>query len=217
MAKQLLSYLLAALGVFFFMLMLKITIPYFSFKYDVDFLLTKQSVLHISAWRIAFYTHISSSLFVLLIGIFQFLKSFIERYPVAHRTLGKVYVSLVLLVSAPSGFIMAIYANGGMAAKVSFGVISVLWWYFTFLAYKRIKEGNVRSHLAYMYRSYALTLSAITLRLYVLTLPMFIHLHAREMYTLVSYLSWIPNLLVAEILIRKIKSYEEIIKGPLQH
>jgi uncharacterized membrane protein len=211
MIRQLLSYLFVALGVFFFMLMLKITIPYFSFEYDVDFLLTKQNVLHIRIWRIAFYTHISSSLFVLLIGVFQFLKKLILHYPKTHRQLGKIYLLLVLFISAPSGFIMAIYANGGIAAKVSFGMISVLWWYFTFIAYRKARRADISSHLAFMYRSYGLTLSAITLRLYVLIFPVFIHLHAKEMYTLVSYLSWIPNLIIAEILIRKSTFYKDVI------
>lgn len=210
MIRQLLTCLFVITGVFFFMLMLKITVPYFSFDYGVDFLLTKQNVLHITAWRIAFYTHISSSLFVLLIGIFQFVKQFILRYARLHRVLGKIYVALVLFVSAPSGFVMAMYANGGIAAKVSFGTISVLWWYFTFVAYRKIRKGELRSHLAFMYRSYALTLSAITLRTYVLFLPFFIHLHAKEMYTLVSYLSWVPNLVIAELLIRYSSRYEGI-------
>ncbi|MCW3101849.1 MAG: hypothetical protein JWO09_289 [Bacteroidetes bacterium] len=216
MIRQLLTCLFVISGVFFFMLMLKITVPYFSFDYDVDFLLTKQSVLHSNVWRIAFYTHISSSLFVLLIGIFQFVKQFILRYARLHRVLGKIYVALILFVSAPSGFVMAIYANGGVAAKVSFGTISVLWWYFTFMAYREIRKGKLRSHLAFMYRSYALTLSAITLRTYVLLLPFFIHLHAKEMYTLVSYLSWVPNLVIAELLIRYSSRYNDIIRPKQQ-
>jgi len=219
MIRQLLTCLFVISGVFFFMLMLKITVPYFSFEYDVDFLLTKQSVLHSTVWRIAFYTHISSSLFVLLTGIFQFVKQFISRYARLHRMMGKIHVALVLFVSAPSGFVMALYANGGIAAKVSFATISVLWWYFTFMAYREIRKGKLRSHLAFMCRSYALTLSAITLRTYVLFLPFFIHLHAKEMYTLVSYLSWVPNLVIAELLIRYSSRYTDIImqKSPAPH
>ncbi|MDF2436409.1 MAG: hypothetical protein K0Q95_785 [Bacteroidota bacterium] len=196
------------------MLMMKITIPYFSFEYDVDFLLTKQSVLHISVWRIAFYSHISSSLIILLAGIIQFIKTVIIHKPQIHRAIGKVYISLILFVSAPAGFVMAIYANGGIAAKTSFGIISVLWWYFTFTAYRKVRAGKIQEHLNFMYRSFALTLSAITLRIYVLVLPSVIHLPAKEMYTLVSFLSWIPNLMVAEWLIRKTFFYKDVILKP---
>jgi len=99
---------------------------------------------------------------------------------------------------------MAFYANGGLASRTSFVIISVLWWYFTFIAYRRIRQRNYNAHLAYMFRSYALTLSAITLRTYVLLLPYFSHMHGKEMYTFVAWMSWVPNLVVAELLIRRI-------------
>jgi uncharacterized membrane protein len=188
---------------FFSWLMLKITLPYFSFEYDVAFLLTKQRVLHKAIWRWAFYTHISTSLIVLLLGIFQFIPVLLKAAPKLHRLMGKIYVLLVLCVSAPSGFIMALYANGGLWAKISFSLISLLWFFFTLQAYLKIKKQQVQSHTAFMIRSYALTLSAITLRTYVVILPHFFILHSSEMYALISWLSWVPNLILAEILIRK--------------
>jgi uncharacterized membrane protein len=203
--RNFLSALLVGIMLFFVFMMGQITLPYFTFRYDVNFLLTKQNVIHIFIWRCAFYTHISSSIFVLFTGIFQFIKPILRNRPKLHRMLGKIYVFLVLFISAPSGFIMAIFANGGVLAKISFAVISILWWVFTFRAYQFVRRKNFKLHLAYMYRSYALTLTAITLRTYVLILPHFIHLHAKEMYTLVAYLSWIPNLIIAELLIRKWK------------
>ncbi|HSY60294.1 MAG TPA: DUF2306 domain-containing protein, partial [Cytophaga sp.] len=153
--------------------------------------------------RWAFYTHISSSLIVLFAGIFQFIPVLLKRMPGLHRLMGKAYVVLVLCISAPSGFIMALYANGGIWAKISFSLISLLWFAFTLQAYLKIRNKNIQAHTAFMIRSYALTLSAITLRTYVVILPQFFILHSHEMYALVSWLSWIPNLILAEILIRK--------------
>jgi hypothetical protein len=183
--------------------MAKITFPYFSLRYDVDFLLTKQNVLHVSFWRIAFYTHISTSLLVLLLGTFQFSKSLLKRSPGFHRAMGKGYIVLILFFSAPSGLVMAFYANGGVWTKTSFVVLSLLWWCFTLRAYYHIRKQRVSDHISDMIRSYALTLSAITLRTFVVILPIFIHLHGKEMYILVSWLSWTPNLLIAEFIIRK--------------
>lgn len=184
-------------------LMIRITLPYFNFEYDISFLLTKQRILHKAIWRWAFYTHISSSLLVLFFGIFQFIPVLLKTTPKLHRSIGKAYIMLVLFISAPSGFIMALYANGGICAKVSFILISILWFAFTFQAYLKIKNQKIQAHTAYMIRSYALTLSAITLRTYVVILPQFFILHSNEMYALISWLSWIPNLIIAEILIRK--------------
>jgi hypothetical protein len=182
--------------------MLKIILPYFSFRYDVDFLLTKQAILHIDIWRWAFYIHICTSLFVLFFGIFQFVKPLLNKFPSLHRMLGKAYILLILVFSAPSGLVMAFYANGGIWAKISFIIISVLWWVFTYAAYVKIINKNIEDHISFMIRSYALTLTAISLRTYVVILPFFVHLHGKEMYVLVAWLSWIPNLLIAEGLIR---------------
>jgi uncharacterized membrane protein len=200
------SALLFLLGLFFVVLMVQLTLPYLSFRYDVDFLLTKQAILHVTAWRISFYTHIISSIFVLLTGILQFVRPLLRLYPHLHRLLGKVYVGCILLLSAPSGFVMALYASGGFWAKLSFSLVSVLWWCYTWQAYRLAVKGNIKQHRHYMYRSFALTLSAITLRSYMWVLPAFAslhHLHGKEMYVLVSWLSWVPNLLLAELLIRK--------------
>lgn len=203
-AKRILLITLWALPLLFCSwLMFRITLPYFSFEYDISFLLTKQRILHKSIWRWAFYTHISSSLLVLVLGIFQFIPILLKTFPVLHRLMGKAYVLLVLAISAPSGFIMALYANGGIWAKISFSLISLLWFVFTMQAYIKICNKNIQAHTAFMIRSYALTLSAITLRTYVVILPHFFILHSNEMYALISWLSWIPNLIIAEILIRK--------------
>lgn len=180
-----------------------ITFPYFSMRYDIGFLLTKQAILHKDIWRYAFYSHISSSLLVLFFGLIQFSRKMLIEYKTIHRTFGKVYILLVLFCSAPSGLVMALYANGGFWPKLSFTVTSILWWWFTFKAFTEVKRGNYTAHLHYMVRSYAMTLSAISLRLYVLILPMFIQLHAKDMYTLVAWLSWIPNLIIAEFLLSK--------------
>ena len=204
-SKTLTGVLLVAVMVVFVFLMARITIPYFSFRYDIGFLLTKQNVIHLSIWKQAFYIHIATGTFVLLLGTFQFIKPLINRRPQLHRNLGKIYIALILIFTAPSGFVMALYANGGIVAQISFTITALLWWLFTFLAYKNARERNFTQHKANMYRSYALTLTAISLRTYVLILPHFIHLHSTEMYCLVAWLSWIPNMAIAEYLIRRKK------------
>jgi hypothetical protein len=201
--RHLLSAIAISIVVFCSYLMFKLTVPYFSFDYDVDFLLTKQAILYVDIWRWSFYTHISTSLVVLFVGVFQFIRPIINQWPKTHRVLGKVYVILVLYFCAPSGLVMAFYANGGIWAKISFVLTSVLWWFFTLIAFLKIRKGSVSSHIAFMIRSYSLTLSAITLRTYVLVLPHLFILHSKEMYVLVAWLSWLPNLIVAEVLIRK--------------
>ncbi len=183
--------------------MAKITLPYLSFKPNVDFLRTKQGIIHIRPWRWAFYAHVMSSTCVLFLGIFQFLPGVMKKYPGWHRRAGKVYVLLVLGISGPGGLIMGFYANGGWPARISFVILSVLWMGFTLQAFLLVKKKDFFRHSDFMVRSYALTLSAITLRTYAFVLPSVVHLEGHRAYILISWLSWIPNLILAELIIRK--------------
>lgn len=201
--KALKRIILSSLVIFFSALMIKLTLPYFTFETDVDFLLTKQSILYNKIWLASFYLHIGASPFILLAGIIQFNDYLLHRFKKLHRLVGKLYVLLILCISAPSGLVMAFYANGGWPAKISFIILSLLWWFFTWKSFSEIKNKNIPAHRAYMIRSYALTLSAITLRIYTFLFPQFFHINGILFYILVSWLSWVPNLLIAERMIRR--------------
>ena len=200
-AKSILSFLWLILILYFCYLMFVVTLPYLSFKLNVDFLLTKQNIIHIKFWRYAFYAHILTSLFVLLAGAFQFWDYFLKNFKKLHRIIGKTYVFLILFVSGPGALVMSFYANGNLISKTSFVLLSLLWILFTALAFYYALERDFIKHRKFMIRSYALTLSAITLRAYALVLPHFIHLGAKEEYALIAWASWTINLLIAELVI----------------
>jgi hypothetical protein len=195
--------LAVAITSFFSFLMLRLTLPYLAFKIDTAFLATKQSIIQIAHWRYAFYVHVCASIFVLFLGIFQFIRKLIYGYPKIHRLIGLVYVTIVVCLSGPTGLIMGYYANGGLYARLSFMTLSLLWIGFTANAYWLAIKRKIIEHQAFMLRSYALTLSAITLRSYAYIIPLFIHMNGRDEYVLIAWLSWLPNLLIAEILIQK--------------
>lgn len=182
-------------------LMLRLSLPYFSLRYDVDFLLTKQKIIHLKVWRYAFYVHIALSIFSLIAGLTQFSDYLLKHQRKLHRLMGYVYVTDVLCLAGPSGLIMAFYANGTMWAKLSFMILALMWIIFTAIALKKARTKNFTAHRNWMIRSYALTLSAISLRLYAWLLPQLMHMNAFDEYTLISWSSWTINLIVAEILI----------------
>ena len=199
---------MALLSVLFFsVLMFKISIPYFKFNPYWDFLITKVKVYHVLAWRYAFYIHVGFSSFVLLLGPWNFSKTLLKKHKRLHRTIGMLYIGIILLFSGPSGLIMALYANGGFAAQISFTILSLLWMLFTFLAYYYIKRKDYERHTNYIMYSYALTLSAVCLRFYILLISKTMGIHGftdrTAIYVFVSYASWIPNLLFAKYLINK--------------
>jgi len=115
--------------------------------------------------------------------------------------MGYIYVVDVIFLAGPSGLVMGFYANGTVWAKVSFVLLSFLWIVFTGIAFMRVKEKDFISHRSWMTRSYALTLSAVSLRLFAMVIPKFIHMNAFDEYTLLAWLSWTLNLLIAEIII----------------
>ena len=202
---NLITVLGASSVLFFSYLMLQIIIPYLSGRTDIYFLLTKQRLVHKLEYITAFYIHIFSSIFVLLAGVTQFSKTIMFNYPAFHRLVGKIYVFIILFVSGPGALWMSLYANGGTIAKISFVILTILWWFFTFKAFQLILRKDFIGHSDFMIRSYALTFSAVTLRLYQFALSFFRHenpLSVTETYILLAFLSWLPNLLLAEILIR---------------
>ena len=182
-------------------LMVMIVAPYLSWEWDVDFLQTKQHIIHLFHYRTAFYLHIFSSCFILFAGAFLFSKTIIKKYRNLHRWSGKIYVLLLLIISAPTGMIMAFYANGGWPAKISFLILCPLWWYCTYMGYRKIREKKIQEHEKWMIRSYALTLSAISLRFYQMILGNAGWDPATQ-YIFVSWISWVGNLLMAELYIR---------------
>lgn len=74
--------------------------------------------------------------------------------------------------------------------------------FFTFKAYTAIRNREFILHGNFMIRSYALTLSALTLRAWKYIIVLLFHPQPMDVYMLVAWLGWVPNLFIAEWLIR---------------
>ncbi|UII19889.1 DUF2306 domain-containing protein [Fulvivirga ligni] len=178
--------------------MILITLQYFPLRFDVAFLNIKQEVISHGYYKIAFFSHVYTSIFVLICGIFLFSKSIRRTWPMVHKIGGKVYVLLILLIASPSGLIMAFHANGGFYSQLSFTLQAILWFVFTYLAFKYIKNGEISEHRKFMMRSYALTLSAISLRLFKWIIVTSLALPPMDTYKIVSWAGWVFNILLVE-------------------
>ena len=196
-------------------LLILLSLPYIHFQPNVEFLGTKQLIYHIDLWRISFYIHVFSSPIVILSGLLQFNRRILNKRPKIHRGLGYVYVITVLLISGPAALVMSFYANGGRIAQTSFVLLTFFWIFTTLMSFLRVKKGHYLSHTKWNIRSYALTLSAVTLRFYASMFDIFeVRMGPKETYILLSYLSWIPNLIIAEIMIY-FKYPQYLLKGRL--
>src|ERR1700752_1849727 len=94
-------FLLLLLG-YFCILMLQITLQYLPYNTDVAFLRIKQDYIGLLHYRLSFFIHVYSSLFVLLAGFTQFSGNLLKKAKKLHKTAGKFYVLIVIFLSAPS-------------------------------------------------------------------------------------------------------------------
>jgi len=183
---------------YFFILMFRITIRYIPYNLDVGFLIIKQDYIHIKHWRYAFFIHVYTSLFVLLAGATQFSTYLLKKNKKLHRIFGYAYSINILFITGPAALIMSFYANGGITSKIAFVLLSFLWLYFTSVALIKAKNKDYKAHQRFMIRSYALTLSAITLRIWKFLIMNYLEIPPMDVYRIVAWLGWGLNIILAE-------------------
>ena len=141
--------------------------------------------------------HVLGSGVALLVGGFQFVPAIRERRIVWHRSLGRVYL-LAVLVGGIGGLALAQIADGGPVGRIGFAMLGVLWLASGWKAWRAVRRGDIAAHRLWMIRSFALTFAAVTLRLYLGMLTGLAGLPFEDAYPVVAWLSWVPNLVVAE-------------------
>ena len=192
---------------YFYILMLQITLRYIPMANDVSFLAIKQEeVTTIPGYLSIFYVHVYSSIFTLFFGIVQFIKIKNDRIKKFHQLFGKSYFYLTIFLAAPSGIFIGFFANGGLSSKIGFVLLGSLWFYFTLVGVLKIKQKNIKSHQSFMMRSYALALSALTLRAWKVIIVYFFHPAPMDVYQIIAWLGFVPNLMFVEWYISKKKS-----------
>ena len=142
------------------------------------------------------YAHLIGGAIALAVGPFQLSSRFRSRNLPLHRLLGRIYV-VAVMVGGVAGLSLAVSATGGLPAKFGFGMMAVVWLGATAMAFVSIRRRRIADHQAWMLRSYAVTLAAVTLRFY---LPVSIASGYEFMavYPAIAWLCWVPNLIVVE-------------------
>lgn len=144
--------------------------------------------------------HVAGAATALLVGPVQFSAGLRTRFRGLHRWLGRTYV-VSCLVGGVSGFLLALGASTGPISTMGFGGLAIIWIVTTSLAWRRAMQRSFTEHRAWMIRSFALTLAAVTLRLY-LPMASLLSIPFDDAYRAISFLAWVPNLLVAELYLR---------------
>jgi uncharacterized membrane protein len=112
-----------------------------------------------------------------------------------HRQVGKIYL-FAALSSGVSGIYIGFFATGGWFASAGFIGLGIFWLSTTSMAYQAALSKNIVSHQRLMIYSYAVCFAAVTIRLW-LPFLVFIFGDFTRAYVLVSWLCWVPNIIVA--------------------
>jgi uncharacterized membrane protein len=153
------------------------------------------------AHYLGIYFHIFPSLLALVLGPFQFNEKLRNSKTYLHRLLGKVYL-LCVLIGGLSGLYMAQFSFGGMISHLGFALLAVLWIFTGYKAYSSIIRKMIVAHHHWMIINFALTFAAVTLRIG-LGIGFGSGIPFETFYPYLAWICWVPNLLVALIIIRK--------------
>jgi uncharacterized membrane protein len=152
----------------------------------------------------AFILHTSFGGLALLLAPWQFVARLRQRRPRLHRWIGRVYVGCIL-VSGVAAYPVAFGTVAGPIAAAGFATMATAWLTVTAIAFEAARRRRFAAHRRWMVRSFALTLSAVTLRA-VLLVPALVPTHwpldFMSVYRASTWISWVLNLALAELWLR---------------
>jgi hypothetical protein len=153
--------------------------------------------------------HFAAGGIILALGCIQFVQSIRQRYPAVHRWIGRVYVTAAFLAGCGGlTFILAKGTIGGTIMNIGFGLYGVLTAAAAIETYRHARSRRLDVHRAWAMRLFAL---AIGSWLYRMEYGFWFMLaggagHADDFSgpfdRLMAFFFYVPNLLVAEALIR---------------
>jgi uncharacterized membrane protein len=155
--------------------------------------------------QLAFYLHVGFGGLALLLSPLLFVTQLRAWSTALHRAVGRVVLGAIAIAGV-AGLVLAPHSLAGPVGTLGFGLLAVLWLVFAGTAFRAIRRSDVAGHRRWMVRTFALTYGAVTLRLWLFVLitgqvglagaPD--QTAFERAYLLVPFLSWVPNLLVAE-------------------
>lgn len=152
-------------------------------------------------WNVMFYSHIVFGGIALGIGWIQFNEKIQKQRIQLHKKIGKLYLILVLL-SGVSSLYIGCHATGGLSPKLGFISLGIVWLYTSIRGFQAIKNRDIILHQKMMIYSYAACFAAVTLRIWLPILSSILE-DFIPAYRIVAWLCWVPNILIAHLIIKR--------------
>jgi len=102
----------------------------------------------------------------MLTCVLQIWPWFRQRFPAANRRIGRGYVWGGALPAGCAGLAIAPFTPFGPVAAVSNVLMATLWLTFTVIGFRMARARRIGEHRRWMIRSFALTMSIISNRLW---------------------------------------------------
>lgn len=145
--------------------------------------------------------HILTAIPPLLLGFYAFSRDSRRSGARGHRVIGTGYC-VAIWISAVTGLMLAVANPHGMWAKLGFGTLAVVWFTTTTFAYVSARRKDFAAHRVWMIRSFAVTLAVVSIRPMGLFGPLLPGFTVDEWYVLLTWMCWVPNLMVGEFYAR---------------
>ena len=157
-----------------------------------------------SGVSLAFLVHVVAGGLALLLAPLQVAARLRARAPRLHRWTGRVVLGAIAVAGGTS-LVIAPFDTAGPVGTVGFGTTGVVWLFCAAAAFRAIRRRDVAAHRRWAVRTFALTYTAVTLRL--LNVPVTALLvvlgtdagpAGDRAYAALALLSWAVDLAVAE-------------------
>lgn len=147
------------------------------------------------------FAHVIFGILATLIGPFQFIPQFRNKYLAVHRKLGQVYIFATVLGGLSSMY-LATTSTVNLTYSSGLFTLGFFWVAAALMALVAIKNGKVELHKEWMIRSYILTSGFVIARLFVDVLVSLEIASRIEALTLMNWAGWVIPLFLAELIIQ---------------
>lgn len=154
--------------------------------------------------------HIFFGSVALLTGCLQVWPWLRQNHPRVHRWSGRLYCFLGVFPAGVAVLVISPLSSTGFVSQVGNTMLALLWLPITAVAYRKARQRRLAEHRRWMLRSFALTLSIVINRLWVVVFLVVLYPQVETtfggdgdaMITAAAgaavWSSWVVNLLVVE-------------------